>query len=81
MEGISEMLGFLSACDVLIRVDITEDEYDEAKRISTERDLPLSDCINAVQARNHSALLVSQDKHILEDLSDISEVVRPEDVS
>jgi len=59
----------------------TKEEYSESKRLAQERALPFIDCLNAVQARDHGAILVSQDDHCLRGLSDISKAVRPEQVS
>lgn len=77
---IDEVLNFLFICNVLVKVDITKEEYAESRKLSRERNLPLVDCLNAVQARNHNAIMVSQDKHFSQGLSDIAVVARPQDI-
>ena len=42
----------------LIRIDITKTEYSEAKNLSQMRKIPFVDCLNAIQARNHKAIMV-----------------------
>jgi predicted nucleic acid-binding protein len=78
---IYDMLNLLFVNKVLVKIDIAKEEYSEAKRLAQERNLPFVDCLNAVHARNHNAILVSQDDHYLKGLSDISKVVKPEQVS
>ena len=78
---IKDMLNFLLISKVLAKLEITKEEFIEAKELSQKRNLPLVDCINAIQARNHKAIMVSQDKHFFDNLSDITKTVRPEDIS
>jgi predicted nucleic acid-binding protein len=73
---INDLLNLLFLNGVLVRIEITKTEYLEAKKLSSERTLPFIDCLNAVQARNHEAALVSQDKHFKK-LSDITRILRP----
>ena len=80
-EQIKEILDLLLMNDILIRVDIKKEEYEEARHLSKQRNLPFIDCLNAVQARNHEAILVSRDKHFFEDLKDIVSAKKPEWIS
>lgn len=77
---IYDMLNLLFLNNVLVNVSITREEYSEAKKLAQERSLPFIDCLNAIHARNHKAILVSQDEHYLKYLSDVSRAVRPEQI-
>ena len=80
-DDINNMLNLLFLNKILVNVRITKEEYSESKKLAQERDLPFVDCLNAIQARNHKAILVSQDYHYIKSLSDISQVLKPEQVS
>ena len=62
---IKDMLNFLFLVEILERVEIKKEEYSEAKKLSDEKNIPFIDCLNAVQARNHKAIMISQDKHFI----------------
>lgn len=79
-EDILEMLNFLFICGVLVKIDIKREEYQEAKKLSLVRDIPLVDCLQSIQARNHNTVLVSQDEHIIKGLSDITKAVKPQKI-
>ena len=64
-EEINNMLSFLFISGILFMINITKNEHKEAKKLSQKRNLPFVDCLNAIQARNHNAIMVSQDKHLL----------------
>ena len=76
VEEINDMLNLLFVNNVLVRIEILKEEISEAKKLSKERNLPLVDCLNAVQARNHNAILISQDNYYFQ-LSDIVNFVKP----
>jgi len=78
-EAILEMLNPLFISNVLIKIEIIKDEYVEAKKLSELRKLPFVDCLNAIQARNNNAIVVSQDEHFTKDLSDIVKVIKPQE--
>lgn len=80
-KEIYDMLNLLFLNKILVKIEITKEEYSEAKKLAQERNLPFVDCLNAVHARNHKAILVSQDEHYLRSLSDISKTVKPEQIS
>ena len=61
------------------RVDVSDNQREEAKRIAEERNLPKGDALHAILARDNNAILVSRDKHF-ELLTDICEVKKPEEV-
>lgn len=77
---IKNMLNFLFISRVLIKVEITKEEYAEAKILAEKKNVPFVDCLNAVQARNHEAIMISRDKHFFENLSNIVETKKPEDI-
>jgi len=79
-EKVIEMLNLVMHIGTLTRIDITEKEHTESRELSVKRKIPRVDCLNAVHARNHGALLVSQDRHIIHELSDIAKSIRPEEI-
>jgi len=78
-KEIIEMLGLLELNKVLVKTAISKEEHIEAKKLSKERKLPFTDCLNAVLARTNDALLVSQDRHF-EKLKDIARTARPKEI-
>ena len=78
-DEITSMFSFLLAVGKIEKIEITKEEISQAKKLGDERDLPLVDCLNALQARNHDAILISQDKDF-EKLLDICEFKRPQDI-
>ena len=52
----------------------------EAKKLSESRNVPFNDSLFAVIARDEEVILISRDKHYLEDLSDLAETLAPEDL-
>ncbi|MBW2995064.1 PIN domain-containing protein [Candidatus Woesearchaeota archaeon] len=75
-EQINEILNFFKITRILEKIETTIEEKKEARIISQERNLPFVDCLIAIQARNHNALLVSRDKHY-DKLRDIAKTVKP----
>ena len=80
-QDIYDMLNLLVINHSLIKVEIKKEEFLEAKQLSNNQDLPFVDCLNAVQARNHNAILVSQDHHFFKKLSDIRKPFKPEEIT
>jgi predicted nucleic acid-binding protein len=78
---INDIFGLLLNNKLLNRIEITNEEYLAAKRISIERNIPFIDSLNAIHARNHNAILVTRDKHYFENLSDIIIPYKPEDIN
>ncbi|MBW2984989.1 type II toxin-antitoxin system VapC family toxin [Candidatus Woesearchaeota archaeon] len=64
---------------IMEKVDVSEEQWNEAKKIAEERKLPRGDAIHAILARDNKAVLVSRDKHF-QLLKDICEVVKPEEL-
>ncbi|MFH1072396.1 MAG: PIN domain-containing protein [Nanoarchaeota archaeon] len=75
---IAALLATASRLMRLKKVEIREEDYREAVRLSLDRKLPVGDALHAVVARNNHAILVTQDKHFRK-LHDIVAVRRPEE--
>jgi len=80
-DEITEILTVLMINKTLIKINITKEEYKEAEKLSDERNLPFIDCLNAIQARNYNAVMITQDKHFFEKLFDVVESLRPDDIN
>ena len=61
------------------KVDVSDKQREEAKKIAKERGIPKGDAIHAVLARDNGAILISRDKHF-QLLKDICEVMKPEEI-
>ena len=48
VDEINKLLDFFFLTGILIKIEITQKEYTEAKFIASQRNLPLVDCLNAV---------------------------------
>ena len=80
-QEINNMLNLLLINKVLIRIDISKEEHLEAKEISQKRNIPYVDCLNVIQAKNHKAIMISQDIHYIKNLADIIKTIKPEDIN
>lgn len=78
---INDLLGLLFTNEILIKIKTNEYEFKEAKKLSKEREIPFADCLNAIQARNHNATVVTNDSHYFKSLSDIATAKRPEEIN
>lgn len=78
-RDIKDMLTLLIINNNLMNIKITKEEYSEAKILSEKRDIPFVDCLNAIQARNNKATVITRDRHF-DKLSDIAKVLKPEQV-
>lgn len=77
---IKDMLNLLFINNILFKIEITKKEFQEAKKLSQEINIPLTDCLNVIQAKNHKAIMVSQDKHYFKNLSDITKTIKPQEI-
>ena len=77
---INDMLNLLYTANSLIKIEIGKEEFILAKTMSLKRNIPFIDALNALQAKNHNAIMVSQDMHYLKDLKDIVTTKRPEEL-
>ena len=80
-SDIINLLKFFEFQNKLIRVDITKEEFLEAKDLAIKRDLPFVDCLNAIHSRNYNCVLITRDIHFFQKLSDIAESFKPEDIT
>ena len=53
---------------------------EEAKKIATERNIPVGDALHAIIARDNNLVLVTRDKHF-ENIEDISKHFKPEELT
>lgn len=79
-ESIKNMLNLLFLNKTLKRIETTREEHLEAKKLSREKNIPFMDCLNALQARNYKAIMISQDNHYFENLSDITKTTKPQNI-
>jgi predicted nucleic acid-binding protein len=78
-KEINGMLNVLFRAGILKRVEVSEDNYKEARKIGTEKNLPPGDVLHAILARDNNAVLVSQDEHH-QRLKNIVKVKKPEQI-
>jgi len=78
---IGSMLDLFYFNGVLIKIEIKKHEAKEAKILSKKRNIPFVDCLLVIQAQNYNAILVTQDKHILNQLKDIVKAIKPQEVN
>jgi len=76
---INKMLNLLHIKGILKRANITEEQWDEARNVSKDRDCPLGDVLHAILARDNNSVLVTQDRHFMV-LKDICTVKKPEEL-
>ncbi len=79
-QGINDMLNLLFMNNILVKIEIKKEEYQESKKLAQERNIPFVDCLNAIGARNNNAVMVSQDRHFHENLKDITKTIKPQDI-
>ncbi len=70
---------FSSLADMIVEVPFSQVQIDEAKTISTSRNLPFNDVLHAIIARDNGAIMVTRDKDF-EALADIVESQMPEEI-
>ncbi len=80
-KEVIDFLNLLYVNKILIKIEITPEEYAEARKLSHERNVSLVDCLNAILARNNNALLISRDEHFFKVLSDVARTIRPEQIN
>lgn len=65
--------------EVLVKVDISKEQLNEAMQISKKFEIPVKDALHAILARDNDAILVTRDKHFLE-LEKKVKIKKPEDL-
>ncbi|MBI4154938.1 PIN domain-containing protein [Candidatus Woesearchaeota archaeon] len=61
------------------KIHSTKNQLEEAKRLAKQRNIPLSDALHAILARDNGAQLISRDWDF-EKLKDITSAKKPEDL-
>ena len=79
-KDINDMFNVLFLSGILKRVDIEEKHFKEAKKLSAEKKVPLGDALHAILARDHNAILITQDWKDFSKLTDVVDVKKPEDI-
>jgi predicted nucleic acid-binding protein len=79
-EEIESMFRIFEATGQLKWIEPGEEEIQEARRISRERNIPFTDCVLAVFARSGGAIVVTRDHHFFSRLADVIEAKRPEEL-
>jgi len=77
---ISNLLSFFTYTQTLEKISTNKLDKQLAIQLSKERNLPKADCLLALQAKRCNAILITQDKHFFEHLSDITIPKRPESI-
>ena len=76
---IMEIFDIMKKENLLEKTDINKSDVEEATKIYKKLKIPFGDCLHAILARKHSAIMVTRDKHF-ELLRDVVEVKKPEDL-
>jgi predicted nucleic acid-binding protein len=80
LKGVEEnFLSELKEAKKIKIVDFNILQYKEASEISKKKQIPFSDALFAILARDNNALLVSRDKHHLETM-EIVTAIKPEEL-
>ena len=78
--SVAEINGMFKPFEKIIKKIIaTEKQWEEAKKIAKERDVPAGDALHAIIARDNNFILVTRDRHFRE-LEDISKHYKPEEL-
>lgn len=80
-KEVTELVQIFQMAKILKRIPITREEDREAREIAKERNIPYGDCLQAIQARNHQAQMISQDKHLIKNLQDITRTKKPKEIT
>ncbi len=72
----NEIKEILSLSAKRIFIQVSKEQFNEARRIAKQRDIPVGDVINAIISRDNEAQLVSNDLHF-QRLKDITKVKTP----
>jgi len=78
--SVAEINGMFKPFEKIIKKIIaTEKQWEEAKKIAKERDVPAGDALHVIIARDNNFILVTRDRHFRE-LEDISKHYKPEEL-
>ncbi|MBW3015549.1 PIN domain-containing protein [Candidatus Woesearchaeota archaeon] len=79
-EEVEDMFKILDLMKILQRVEVSKSDWEEARKLATERDVSRSDALHAVLARNNNAILITQNMKDFEKFNDFITIKRPEDI-
>ena len=78
--SVAEINGMFKPFEKIIKKIIaTEKQWEEAKKIAKERDVPAGDALHAIIARDNDLILVTRDRHFRK-MEDISKHYKPEEL-
>ena len=78
--SVAEINGMFKPFEKIIKKIIaTEKQWEEAKKIAKERDVPAGDALHVIIARDNNFILVTRDRHFRK-LEDISKHYKPEEL-
>jgi len=78
MNKISEIIDIVQSKGLIVFIKINENEAKEAAKLCRNLKIPFGDAAHIVLAMDYSAILISRDKHIIE--QDIVSAYKPEDL-
>ena len=78
-EQIKDIFKIVHEANLLEKVNLKKEQFQEAAKLNRERNLPFGDCLHALIARDNQAIMVTRDKHF-EELQDVVQSYKPEDL-
>jgi predicted nucleic acid-binding protein len=78
-EAVNSCFGAFRSEELLVKAEITPEQYKEAVRLAREKKVPRGDALHAILARDNDAIMVARDKHFLE-LDDVANHKKPEEL-
>lgn len=78
-DEIKEIFKIMSDENLLEKVEMKKEQFQEAARLKRELKIPFGDCLHAIIARDNDAIMVTRDQHF-ELLQDIVDVKKPEEL-
>jgi hypothetical protein len=73
------MLNFLFLSNILMKIEISKEDYVKSKQIGAELNIPPGDVLHAIISKKSNSILVSQDNH-MQKLKHLVEVKKPEEI-
>ena len=80
LYSVAEINGMFKPFEKIIKkIVATEKQREESKKIAKERNVPASDALHAIVARDKDLILVTRDRHFRK-LEDLSKHYKPEEL-
>ncbi len=70
---------FDSVSEIMEKASINKEQVIEAKKLNRKLNIPFGDALHAILARDSNAVMVTRDHHF-EELQDIAEIRKPEEL-